>query len=265
MRLGSRYELKYVIDEARAAAIREVVRGYLRPSIYNRAGPVPGAPVISLYFDSPDLICYRQSLGGLKNRLKLRVRFYDDQHDHPAYLEVKRRVGEAIIKQRAMVSREAVRQMLAGARPGATYWPDRAHLLNGRQQGDAQRFFCHLCSTLGARGILYVCYLREAWESPGEGWVRVTFDRHIQGAWYDGAEELAIPARGTRPELHGFPRDGVVLELKFTHGAPRWLSQLVQAFDLQRRSVSKYCACIETMGLQRGLRAPVRPPEEILR
>jgi len=259
---GGRYELKYVVEEPKAAAIREFVRGYLQPSIYNRAGRVAGEPVISLYMDSADLALYRQGAAGLKNRIKLRIRYYDDDWDHPAFFEVKRRVNDVIIKQRAMVRREAVRQMLAGGSPGPGYWPDGAHLLNGKDQRDGQKSFCHLCSTLYARGIIYVSYLREAWESPG-GLVRVTFDRQIRGSVYDGAERLAMPTRGSRPDLPDFPAQGVVVELKFTSGCPAWLSQMVQQFDLYRRSVSKYCACIEGMGLQPGLRTSRRPQEEI--
>jgi len=271
MGLAGRHELKYVVDEARAVAIREFLRAYLRPSIYNRAGPQSGEPVISLYLDSPDLILYRQSAGGLKNRVKLRVRFYDGDWEHPAYLEVKRRVGDMILKERAMVSRESVRRMLSGGpqtvssgAPSPGYWPDRTDLLNGRDQGGAQQFFSHLCGAFGARGIVYVSYLREAWESSREGLVRVTVDRHILGTLYDGTARLAIPARGIRAELPYFPRDGVVLEVKYTHGSPRWLPHLLQSFDLERRSVSKYCACVEAIGLHRGASPVGKLQEEVL-
>jgi len=271
MGLASRHELKYVVEEARAVAIREFLRAYLRPSIYNRAGPQSGEPVISLYLDSQDLILYHQSAGGLKNRVKLRIRFYDADWEHPAYLEVKRRVGDMILKERAMVSRESVRRMLSGGPqmvsggvPDSGYWPDRTDLLNGKTQGDAQQFFSHLCGAFGARGMVYVSYVREAWESDREGLVRVTLDRHIRGTLYDGTARLAIPARGTRPQLPYFPRDGVVLEVKYTHGSPRWLPHLLQGFDLERRSVSKYCACVEAMGLHRGLSPIGSPQEEVL-
>jgi hypothetical protein len=271
MGLAGRHELKYVVDEVRAVAIREFLRAYLRPSIYNRPGPESGEPVISLYLDSPGLVLYRQGAAGLRNRIKLRVRFYDNDWEHPAFLEVKRRVSDVIVKQRAMVSRESVRRMLSGS-PGMfsggpahlRYWPERTDLLSGRDQGDGQQTFFHLCSTVCARAIIYVSYLREAWESDREGLVRLTLDRHIRGTLYDGTARLAIPASGTRPELPYCPRDGVVLELKYTHGSPRWLADLVRGFDLEQRSVSKYCACIEAMGLHRGLHAFRSSQEEVL-
>jgi hypothetical protein len=109
-----------------------------------------------------------------------------------------------------------------------------------------------------------VSYLREAWESDSQGLVRVTLDRGIKGTLHDGAGKLAIPTRGVRAELPYFPPDAVVLELKFSHGCPAWISKMVQAFDLQRRPVSKYCACIEATGLHRGLRHSGRPEEETL-
>ena len=109
----ARYELKYVIEEARAQAIADYVRSYIDPSPHNAAGPVPGHRVVSLYLDSPDLFLFRQANTGHKNRIKLRIRFYDDDWDHPAFLEIKRRVSDVICKDRAMVSREGVRQMLS--------------------------------------------------------------------------------------------------------------------------------------------------------
>ncbi|MGQ9576929.1 MAG: VTC domain-containing protein [Thermoguttaceae bacterium] len=264
MEQASRYELKYVVEESRALAIRDFVRGYLEPSVYNQGGPLPGEPVITLYLDSPDLLFYRQAATGQKNRVKLRIRFYDGEWTHPAFLEIKRRVNDAILKRRAMVSREAVRQMLCGMWPSQSFWPEGSHLLDGKQQRDVQQDFFVLCNQVRARAVLYVSYMREAWESPADGLLRVTFDRHVRGTLYNGAGAPAMPVCGVRARLPYFPPDGVVLELKFTGASPRWLSEMVHMFNLQRRSVSKYCACVETIGLDRGLHASGSQWEAIL-
>ncbi len=73
-----RFELKYLIEEARAVAIADFLQSYLRPSEHNGCGPVRGHPVISLYLDSPDFFFFRQAFTGHKNRMKLRIRLYDD-------------------------------------------------------------------------------------------------------------------------------------------------------------------------------------------
>ena len=53
--------------------------------------------ITSLYLDSSALHLYRQTVQGIKNRFKLRIRFYDDNPGNPAFLEIKRRVTDVII------------------------------------------------------------------------------------------------------------------------------------------------------------------------
>ena len=101
-----------VIQEPRAVAIADYLSCHLRPSVHNNTGPVRGHPVISLYLDTPDFFFFRQAYTGHLNRMKLRIRFYDDEWKRPAFLEVKRRVHEVICKDRAMITREGVRQIL---------------------------------------------------------------------------------------------------------------------------------------------------------
>lgn len=40
-----------------------------------------------------------------------------------------------------------------------------------------------------------------------------------------------------------------VLEIKFDNGYPKWMQEIVQEFNLQRRSVSKYTICIDSSKL----------------
>jgi hypothetical protein len=77
--------------------------------------------------------------------MKLRIRFYDDEWKRPAFLEVKRRVSEVICKDRAMMTREGVRQILTAG------WPNQAFL--GRLHSPHPRQ-----ATAGReRGFLDVC------------------------------------------------------------------------------------------------------------
>ena len=66
---------------------------------------------------------FRQAYTGHKNRIKLRIRFYDDEWKRPAFLEIKRRLNEVICKDRAMMTREGVRQILAEAGPARPIGP----------------------------------------------------------------------------------------------------------------------------------------------
>ena len=245
---SSRFELKFLIEEARAVAVADFVMSYLRPSPHNGLGPIRGHPVISLYMDSPDFFLFRQSYTGHKNRMKLRIRFYDGEWERPAFLEIKRRVSEVICKDRAMISREGVRQILLGGWPTQPYWADNIHLVKGKRRQDVNEDFWAFANIIEARGAIYVSYYREIYEAPDDEELRVTLDRYIHGSRYDGSGRLEVPKRGWQPYLPPylapFPKDGVILELKFDNQAPRWMFELVKLFNLRQTPVCKYSACI---------------------
>src|SRR6185503_16880741 len=102
-----RFEIKYLVREETALAIRRFVSCYLKPDEFAAELPQYTYPVHSLYLDSPDLATYQAVQSGEKNRFKLRIRYYSDTDD-AVYFEIKRRTNEAISKMRAKVRRDAV-------------------------------------------------------------------------------------------------------------------------------------------------------------
>ncbi len=247
-----RYELKYVIEESCAQAIAGYLRAYLRPSSYNRTGSIPGEPVVSLYFDSPDLLFYRQASNGLKNRLKLRVRYYDQDHNQPAFLEIKRRVSDVICKERARVSRDSVQQILLSGPPHQPSESAQSTWNGDRKQASVWQQFRHVLDIAHARAMLYCTYYREAFVESDGGSLRVTFDRQIRATQYNGQSRLEVPVHNIPLNPLFLRPNQVVLELKYNGGCPQWMQHMVRTFNLQRRSVSKYCACVEALGLMKG-------------
>ena len=92
---------------------------------------------------------------------KLRVRFYDDNPQHPVFFEVKRRVNDAIVKVRAKVRRDAADRLMYAHHA----WPDRPDLANpADDRGYAALCkFCDLRDKMEARPQVMVGYSREAW------------------------------------------------------------------------------------------------------
>jgi hypothetical protein len=267
MKQTGRYELKYVIDEDRAVAVADYVRSFLRPSEFNGNGPVRGHPVISLYMDSPDYYLCRQVACGHRNRMKLRIRFYNEHWNSPAFLEIKRRVNDIIVKDRAMISREEVRRFLKGGWPNPSEWPMPQQLKKGMKQFDVYFRFWQFCNP-----IAYLSYLREIYEQPNDDEMRVTFDRQVAATPYDETKmfdeelgKLIAPKRGIPPPTemppYYLPVDGVVLELKFEERAPCWLYDLVRHFNLQRRFMCKYASSVDGMMLPWG--KPPLPQDEL--
>lgn len=231
-----RFELKYVVDEARAKAMRPFLLARLEADPYNRGdGDSIGYSVRSLYLDTPTFLLKRQTDEGHKNRFKLRIRFYDDKEESPVFLEIKRRENDIIRKERALVTRKAVDQVLAGKRP------DLSELIRRDTRSiSAFENFYNLCCRIGATGSVFVVYRREAYISPNSDDLRITFDRQIESRRYTPGNGLRMPEERMPTEVKG-----VVLEIKFTDRFPYWTRELVYMFDLNRTSVPKYVECIE--------------------
>ena len=237
----NRYELKYTVTERVALEVRKFILGYLSPDEYNDPD-LPGYLIHSLYLDTADLQLCNATLLGLKNRFKLRIRFYDENPESPCFCEIKRRVQDTILKQRAIVSKQAASKILAG------HWPVPSDMrkFNDADWGALQQF-CRLKNELRADGTAFVSYLREAYISPNDSSVRVTFDRKMTAGAYNHLnltiEEPRLPTQIKLPN----GEDGVVLELKFVNRFPNWMRELVQVFHLQRCAMPKYVRCVTAL------------------
>lgn len=234
-----RLELKYIISEQQALAVRDFVQMYLEIDEYSKDKPNYSYRIHSLYLDSDDLKTYWDTINGLKNRFKLRLRYYDDLPTSPVFFEIKRRMNEAILKQRGGVRRPAVPWLLAGQ------LPEPEHLLspgNAKQLVALQRF-SQLMLSIGATPKAHVTYFREAWVSTHDNSIRVTMDRNVYCSPEFGCSlrtELGPPVK---PFGHQ-----VILELKFTGRFPNWFRELVEAFDLTRGAAAKYADGVALIG-----------------
>lgn len=233
-----RWELKYVIPEELALAVREFVRSYLELDEYGAKRPDLSYTIHNLYLDSDNLDIYWGTINGNKNRYKLRLRFYEDNPNAPVYFEIKRRMNEAIIKQRGGVKRHAVDGVLAGQLPNSN------ELVSGdaRQLVAIQRFI-ELMTHDQARPIAHVRYEREAWISPTDNSVRVTMDRNV----LISPEFIARFSEQMDDPSCVFGRM-VILELKFTGRFPDWFKEMVRIFNLRQGSASKYADGIARRG-----------------
>lgn len=234
----SRLEHKYIVTPEVALAVRDFVASYLELDEFGATQLSLSYPVHSLYLDSDDLRIYWSTINGDKNRYKLRLRFYENRPNAPVYFEIKRRMNNAIMKQRGAVRREAVAQVLAGILPNPAQMTsaDPRHLV-------AIQRFVELTTNLNAKPKAHVAYQREAWVQPDDNSIRVTLDRDVLccvDQTGDLKTEMDKPYR-----VFG---NQVVLELKFTGRFPDWFAQLVRTYNLHQGSAAKYADGVALMG-----------------
>jgi hypothetical protein len=232
-----RFELKYLVGEEKAWAVRDFISFHLEPDEFAARCVDYTYPVHSLYLDSGDLETYQAVQDGHKNRFKLRLRYYGDD-DRTIFFEIKRRTNEVITKARAGVRREAVAGLLQGE------LPQFHHLTNPTAaELAALQEFCRLMRMLGATPRSHVAYRREAWMSMRNNSMRVTFDRQVQCEPKFGPELTTGIGRSVAP----FQKN-VILELKFADRMPNWCGDMVRSLNLVRGGAPKYALGVWTMG-----------------
>ena len=234
--LASRFECKYIVDPEVVPALRQYIEPFMEPDPYAAYAPNYSYPICSLYLDSEDLHLYQQTVGGEKNRFKLRVRTYSDDPDGLAFFEVKRKFNSIVSKRRAAVRPSQAEEILKNGPVG---------IADVRGDGSGLEFFEAHRRFTGAHPVIKVRYLREAYQSRGGDPVRVTLDTELMHCASLGLDLTHERGRWVRT-----PVGGVILELKYTELAPYWIHDVVRVFGLRQRPVPKYVMSLDHLLLR---------------
>lgn len=183
--------------------------------------------VTSLYFDSPTLRCYNEKISGIKNRAKLRLRTYENDVENPQniFLEIKRKMDAVIIKDRMEIDTDLYERSLIG---------------DYRESGNKtiNEFFVRkrFSSMLP---IVLVKYKRKPLVSKFDNNLRITFDYSLEAGQADSFS--------SHQTLNPIFPESAVIEVKYNNSLPVWIHKIIQQYELQRQSISKYCHGIDTI------------------
>ena len=228
VRTFNRYELKYLLDDARASALIADLGTHCVPDPHSGER---GYTIHSIYWDSPDLRFFWEKLDGEKYRRKLRFRRYEDGTDN-VFVEIKQRIDRTVQKRRTLWSLE---RTLALFDQGEI---DTALEYDVRDAVVQEALF--LCRFHRLAPKMAIRYRRRALFARFEPDLRITFDTRLQ---YEARElDLVRPFETGKYLLE--PRL-CVLEIKYNHRVPTWLIALVQKHGLEVVRFSKYCAAID--------------------
>lgn len=225
-----RRELKYLVRERDRERLHARIAPFVQPDARASGPGRPHYVVRSVYFDTTDLRDYYEKLSGIQARRKLRVRGYDEPDGDPLFIEIKRKHGGAVWKDRAALPAATVAQLLAGQAPTG---------LPPNTRPAADRFLYRLRRE-ARRPTLLVTYDREPLVGRLDPSLRITFDRRLRCA--------PFPTLG--PDLHGLFAeyslrpvlgDAFILEVKFDRVFPSWLQSTLAEFGLRKQALSKYC------------------------
>ncbi len=222
----NRFEVKYLVATRSVPGLVEEFAAYTRPDPH--AGP-QGYPVYSLYWDTPDFRFFWEKVEGLKYRRKLRFRRYGTGD---VYVEVKQREDRTLHKRRLRLSVARARAMFGDGTMGLDW--------SAVSADPVATEVALLIERLGLRPRMAVTYRRRALFGRFDPELRITFDSRIQCD--RDHTDLARPFAVGRYVLD--PR-ATVLEVKYDHRAPRWLTKAACRHGLTIVRMSKYCSAVD--------------------
>ncbi len=232
IRRFNRYELKYILPYKQYQRVLQDFKGFLRPD--KHAGAEGVYRISSLYYDSPDLSCYRNKIDGIKYRRKLRLRVYKDSDMTVAFVEIKQRINRTVQKRRICLPMDVATALCAGRDINITH-------LDQTDQETASEVL-YLVKALSLRPQCIISYHRKAYEgSRYEHGLRVTFDTHLK--YRLNNLDVTVPSK----DRFFLPPDTVVMEVKANERVPVWLTSLFGLHQCNLQRVSKYC-----LGIERG-------------
>ncbi len=235
----ARREYKFRLHTTQLTTLRTLLLPHVE--VDPRAASRPGQEytVRSLYFDTKNLDFYQEKLAGLRDRLKIRIRSYNEISPvAPVYLEIKRKTGATVAKRRSSVRYQDLSSFLETSDVAGC-----VHMLIPQEgsEENARQFLFHLHSR-SLRPVISVAYEREAYLSKNDPGLRITLDKGLRCHNAGGLVSLdrSMEDYIAAPHL-------VILEVKTDFGIPFWLRMVLRRMALKPEPTSKYTFCIDSL------------------
>ena len=225
-----RHEYKYLLDSSTYIQLSNILRKVMKMD--SNAKNPEGYHIRSLYFDDMYDTAMQEKLSGFMNRRKFRIRIYDFLADD-IKLEEKIKYHDYIQKNTVIISREEYERIMDG---DITFLRDSDNLLK-------KRYYYEIRNNL-LRPKVIVDYFREAHVLPYNQ-IRITFDKNLS---------VAKPAKNIFTSDLLSQQIGreyeTILEVKYNNFLPGYIQDILNSFNLNQLSVSKYLLCREHFSSQ---------------
>jgi hypothetical protein len=221
-------EVKFFVDSALAATIRQWARAHLDPDPHGSGQYGDEYLTTSVYFDTDQLDVFHRR--GSFGRSKYRIRRYGK--DEVVFLERKLREPAVLAKRRTVAPLAALERLEADEH--STSWS--GHWFHARLAARRLRPACQVSYRRTARAAV-----------AGGDLVRLTLDEALAA---QPSSEVRFRDEPGIPVIDGRQ----ILELKFRHQTPSLFKRLVEEFALMPEAASKY---------RLGMRATGQAPQDV--
>ncbi len=236
----ARYEFKYLMFDEDVRRIMADLNAFMAPDNYVKSADETNYFVRSLYFDTKQFRNYYEKIDGIKMRHKYRLRTYSESpnSDIPIFLERKERNNNRVIKIREQLTPIDTDRICLDT------W-DCFQL----DQGNLKQQFGVESLKFRLRPKVVIQYIRTPYVSGHDGKFRVTFDQNLVGI---ASRHIWDEATRTCRWTSLIP-ERTVMEVKFNRRIPAWFHRIIQAYGLDRVSISKYVLGVTRLNLARNL------------
>ncbi|MEX2299859.1 MAG: polyphosphate polymerase domain-containing protein [Bryobacterales bacterium] len=234
MKKPLRAELKFLISHEEKVALLERWKRHLVKDRFMKHDS--GTPILSLYYDTPDLAFYHEKLDGVPFRNKVRLRTYGTrfQPGQATFIEIKQRHGDYIRKFRQKI------ENYCDCHLNPKHW--------SFDTAETQCAFGVLTERHRLLPCVQVWYQREVYESVVEPGVRVSFDSCLTAIH---PHQRLTTDHIFDPRTRMMPETRVVLEVKSNNGTPRWAEEGARLVELVQIPVPKYVMAVEKLGIDK--------------
>jgi hypothetical protein len=227
-----RFEIKYQLSSLQAERLyAELAASHMHPD--PRVAEVPSGryTVSSLYFDSPELMCWQANEAGLRRRFKLRIRAYAEPGEpvEHYFLEVKKKDDAVVTKDRVALPPHLFREAFDNESFDFFRLIGHPEIVGDKK---ALEEFVAKLTKFRMHPISLVSYKRAPLVGRANEQFRVTIDEDIRAGVARSLDDvpLFIPVF----------RGRVILEVKFNNTLPYWFHEILMRHGLRRAKFSKY-------------------------
>lgn len=212
-----RYELKYLLDLEKKAAVLSAMKDYMKLDDYGRT------TIRNIYFDTNTFRLIRRSLEHPAYKEKLRIRSYKNASETDSvFVELKKKYKSVVYKRRLVLPQKTALYCLVNG----------IHFPVDTQISNEIHYFCMYYRSLNP--TVFLSYEREAYYSLDGSDFRVTFDENILFRQNDFSLDS---------DIYGSPllQPGqTLMEIKTSGGIPLWMTHCLTEYGIFKTSYSKY-------------------------
>jgi len=230
----SRFEMKYIMNESTSKLLKNEISNFM---IYDGFAIKEGKYFVrSLYFDNKINSNFKEKVDGIRSRHKFRIRTYSKNFDSPIFIEMKGRENKRTYKARHKIEKENLN----------LFYNRNNHIELKKiyPNNNLIEKFIFDCYKKDLAPKLLVDYNRMPFINKSGLYFRLTFDNDIVSL--ENSKLFSNTSYKNWKEcLAGY----TILELKFDSSIPSWFQRIIQNYQLQLRSISKFVIAANTLGI----------------